>query len=124
MTPMNLTDYQAVALRTAKPLSFEMNLMHAGLGLSSEAGEIASAIKAHTIYGKELDIINVIEEAGDILWFLTLLCNTLGLTLEEVAAANISKLSARYPNLSFDAGHAINRDLGAEAKALSSAIKA
>lgn len=122
MEPLALDQYQAVALRTAKPLTLEMNLMHAGLGLTSEAGEIASAIKAHAIYGKELDIINQIEEAGDVLWFLTLLCHTLGLTLEEIAAANIAKLSRRYPDLSFNVEHALNRDLGGEAQALSQVL--
>lgn len=122
MKTITLEQYQAGALRTAKPLSYEMNLMHAGLGLTSEAGEVASAIKAHVIYGKELDIVNLIEEAGDTLWFLTLLCHTLGLTLEEIAAANIAKLSRRYPDLSFNADHALNRDTSKEAQAISEAI--
>jgi NTP pyrophosphatase (non-canonical NTP hydrolase) len=122
MKTITLEQYQEVALRTAKPLDFQMNLLHAGLGLTSEAGEVASAIKAHVIYGKELDVVNIIEEAGDTLWFLLLLCRTLGLSLEEIATANIAKLSRRYPDLKFVADHAINRDTAEEAKAVEQAV--
>lgn len=122
MKNITLEQYQVVALRTAKPLDFQMNLLHSSLGLASEAGEVASAIKAHVIYGKELDVVNIIEEAGDLLWFLMLLARTMGWTLEDIAAANIAKLSTRYPRGTFDAAHATMRDLGKEAQALERAL--
>ena len=35
------------------------------------------------------------HELGDVLWYLTMLCTELNLTLEEVAEANINKLADR-----------------------------
>lgn len=84
-------------MRTAKQGDTAFNLNHSALGLAGEAGEYADAIKRHTIYGKELDVANAIEELGDALWFVALGCTTLGVTIEDVALANIHKLAARYP---------------------------
>jgi hypothetical protein len=42
----------------------------------------------------------------------------LGSTWEEVFEMNIKKLEKRYPNLRFEAEHAINRDVGAEQDAM------
>ena len=74
------------------------DLLHAALGLTSEVGELADPIKKAMFYGKPLDVENIKEEAGDLLWYLAgPLCRALGCTLEELAAANIAKLKARYP---------------------------
>lgn len=91
--------YQMLAMRTAKDMgSFQMNLIHGALGISSDAGELVDAIKKHTIYGKELDIHNCVEEIGDCLWFLALLCYCLGTNMDLVMKANIEKLAIRYPD--------------------------
>lgn len=82
---------------------------HMATGLSGEAGELIDAIKKHCIYQKPLDIENVKEEAGDILFYLTGLLNDLGLTLEECIEANHEKLSKRYPNLKYTNEDAIKR---------------
>ena len=37
-------------------------LLHAGIGLSTEAGEFLDALKKHIFYGKELDRVNLKEE--------------------------------------------------------------
>lgn len=95
---MLLNDYQEQAMRTNKWLPTKEALVHGALGMASEAGELATAIKAHVVYGKELDRNNVVEELGDLLWFLQLTAITLGVSLEQVAQANITKLRARYPN--------------------------
>lgn len=94
---MKLNEYQALARRTAKPLEGLAILEHAVLGLTSEAGELATALKAHKIYGKPLDHVNVLEELGDHLWFITEGCAFLGISLEDVAKANIAKLRKRFP---------------------------
>lgn len=102
MTPVTST-YQNAAMRTAKDMgSTKMNLIHGALGVSSDAGELVDAIKKHTIYGKELDFDNVIEELGDVLWFCALICHTIGTNLDCVMAANIAKLAKRYPEMYTD----------------------
>ena len=45
---------------------------HLYCGLLDEIGELASAYKKHVGYGKELDLVNVKEELGDIFYFLIL----------------------------------------------------
>ena len=68
--------YQQEAMRTANLKDFYFNLVHAQMGLTSEAGEFTDAVKKHRIYNKPLDIPNLIEEIGDILWFCALACET------------------------------------------------
>ena len=93
-----LDKYTELAMRTAKDMGTEqMNLIHAALGISSDAGELVDAIKKHVIYRKPLDMENVLEEIGDCLWFLALAANTLGVPLSMIAMNNIGKLAKRYP---------------------------
>lgn len=94
-----IEDYEEAAMRTAKEMgSFEMNLIHAAMGLSSDAGEFVDCIKKFAIYGKELDKENAIEELGDVLWFVVLAGHTLDVSLREIMQANINKLAIRYPD--------------------------
>ena len=97
------SDYEAAALRTAKDMgSVPMNLIHAAMGLSSDAGEFVDCIKKHTIYGKKLDRENAIEELGDVLWFVALACQNLECSMAQVMQANIDKLALRYPDVYSD----------------------
>lgn len=89
--------YQQLAMRTAKPLPVQDDLLHAALGLTGEAGEFADCIKKHWVYGQALDRENAIEEIGDLLWFCALACNALDIDMGQVAAMNIDKLRKRYP---------------------------
>lgn len=91
--------YQQLAMRTAKAMSREHNLIHAALGLTGEAGEFADCIKKNFVYGRELDRENAAEELGDILWFVALACDTLGVSMVDVASQNLAKLRKRYPTV-------------------------
>lgn len=93
-----MNDYQKQALRTAKRVDMQFDLNHAALGLCGEAGEFADAIKKANVYGKQLDRLNAIEELGDILWYVALACESLGVNMSEVAEQNLIKLSLRYPD--------------------------
>jgi len=96
---ITLIEYQEAALRTAKDMgSLQQNLIHAALGITSEAGEISSIIKAACVYNKEIDIAHLIEEAGDCLWFLALAAKCSGVSLEDIARDNIRKLRTRFPS--------------------------
>lgn len=80
-------------------LQKEMRLMHVVIGLSGEVGEIATAVQRAVYYKKgEIDAINLKEEIGDIMWYVALMCNTMGFSLEDVMQSNIRKLQARYPD--------------------------
>ncbi len=74
-----------------------MRLLHMGIGMSGEAGEIIDSLKKHVIYGKELDKVNLVEECGDVLWYMANMLDELGVSFEEVMAQNAAKLQKRYP---------------------------
>ena len=67
---MNFIEYSPLALRTLKPFPHDQQVQHALLGMVTEAGELADAIKKHVIYGKPLDKVNVMEEIADLMWYL------------------------------------------------------
>lgn len=121
---MNPTDYVDGAIRTESPVeSFNLGnlaldagkirLLHATMGLCTESGELADQLKKHLFYGKELDRVNLIEEAGDLLWYLAILLDELDTTFGEVMSSNIAKLRSRYPE-KFTPKQAAQRDLGKE----------
>lgn len=93
-----LNEYQKLAMRTAKAMpTYQDDLHHAALGIAGEAGEFADAVKKFTIYSKDLNVANAIEELGDLLWYIALAANSLETSLEDIATANIVKLKVRYP---------------------------
>jgi len=95
------------------------DLLHATLGVVTEAGELADQIKRHYFYGTELDIPNIEEEIGDTLFYLARLIDLLDLTFEDIMQKNIDKLRARYPD-KFSKTKAIVRDLKKERAVLES----
>ena len=115
---MNLNEYQYKATRTMSNLDGTlMNIIHMLLGIGTELGELQDQYKKHIAYGRKLDIVNVEEEIGDIMWYIANLCTVLNLKLETVLDQNIEKLEARYPE-KFLQEKAENRDLDKERKVL------
>jgi NTP pyrophosphatase (non-canonical NTP hydrolase) len=92
-------------------------ILHAAMGLSTEAGELLDAMKKHVFYGKPLDIVNLQEELGDIFWYAAILADTCHFTFEDTMEKNIAKLKARYPD-KFTENDAVNRNLETERKIL------
>jgi NTP pyrophosphatase (non-canonical NTP hydrolase) len=83
--------------------------MHAAIGISGEAGEIDDAIKKSIYYGKELDVENIKEECGDLLWYMAILLHDIGSSFDEVMGQNIVKLRKRYPSGHFTEKDALER---------------
>lgn len=65
------------------------------LGLVGEAGEVAEKTKKVLRDGTPMDRELLKLELGDVLWYLTRLCDEYGFTLREVAQANADKLDSR-----------------------------
>ena len=80
---------------------FRLELIHMIMGISGEAGELLDAVKKHVIYNKDLDFENVIEELGDIEFFMEGARQVLNISREECLAHNIKKLSIRYGELTY-----------------------
>ena len=74
----------------------EAHLVHMVLGISGEAGELLDTVKKFAIYKKPLDLDNVIEELGDLEFYMQGLRYQLGITREQTLQHNISKLTKRY----------------------------
>ena len=67
---MKFADYIPLAMRTCKELPPEEHVMHMALGIAGEMGEIIDALKKHHIYGKILDQANIVEEVGDVAYYV------------------------------------------------------
>jgi len=70
--------------------------LHMAVGIAGEAGELLDAIKKHVIYDKEPDLTNIIEELGDLEFYMEGLRQRYGISRDETLAANIVKLGKRY----------------------------
>ena len=80
-------------------------LMTAAFGISAEAGEFTEVIKKIFLQGKpynEDNVFHLKRELGDICWYIAQACMALDTTFEEVLQMNYEKLSARYPEGTFD----------------------
>jgi NTP pyrophosphatase (non-canonical NTP hydrolase) len=96
---MQLDDYQREASRTRNPaLSERDRRMDAASGLAEESGEVLGLVRKHLMQGKPLDRQQLVHELGDALWCLAAVASDAGITLSEVAAANVAKLRARHPD--------------------------
>jgi NTP pyrophosphatase (non-canonical NTP hydrolase) len=87
-------------------------LMTAAFGISAEAGEFTEVIKKIFLQGKpynEDNVFHLKRELGDICWYIAQACMALDTTFEEVLQMNYEKLSARYPEGTFDVFCSENR---------------
>jgi NTP pyrophosphatase (non-canonical NTP hydrolase) len=106
---MELDEYQQLALRTAGHREDrEKVLTYTALGLTGESGEVAEIIKKAFYHGHALDREALHKELGDVLWYLAVMADGLGFSLDEIARANVAKLRARYPE-GFSEARSIHR---------------
>ncbi len=133
---MNANKYQKLAMRTndgkasdrliGKMQEYDMKfsnehndnesvdiggIFNACLGLSGEVGEFNDMIKKWVFHEKDLDMEHAKKEAGDILWYVAMLCESFGWNMGEITQMNVDKLIARYPE-GFDVERANNRAEG------------
>lgn len=103
------TQYAAMVTAKKKPgtdIAAQMSggqadALHMAVGVAGEAGELLDAIKRFAIYQKPLDRANVIEELGDLEFFMEGLRQRLHITREETLESNMTKLGTRYSSGSY-----------------------
>ncbi len=110
---MDIKEYIKQSERTLIDQGQDSNLLHGAIGISTEAGEILDAFKKNIYYKKELDVVNLKEEIGDVMWYVAILCRELNLDMGDILQTNIDKLKARYPD-KFTNHQALFRDLKTE----------
>lgn len=67
---MNWNEYLEASSRTCPNLGDKKsNLRHMNWGIETEKGELVDIFKRNLAYKKEIDLVNVFEELGDILWY-------------------------------------------------------
>jgi NTP pyrophosphatase (non-canonical NTP hydrolase) len=96
---MDFNEYQQKSRKTALYPAIGHPVIYPTLGLVNEAGEVAGKIKK-VFRDKDGHISEDTRQAlkaelGDVLWYLAQVSTELGLTLDEVAEANITKLFSR-----------------------------
>lgn len=74
----------------------DCDAIHMLMGICGEAGELLDAVKKAAIYRKPLDMRNVVEELGDIEFYLEGFRQTFGLSRDRILVENMRKLSRRY----------------------------
>lgn len=96
---MDFDAYQRESRKTWSVIPVDDPIVYPTLGLANEVGEVAGKIKKifrdrHGVIS-DADREALKHELGDVLWYLTQICTQLGLSLEDVAQANIDKLASR-----------------------------
>ncbi len=90
-------------------------LLTAALGISAEAGEFTEVVKKIILQGKTYNkesVFHMKRELGDICWYLSQAFMALDTNFEEILHMNYEKLSARYPEGTFDVYRSENRAEG------------
>lgn len=95
---MTFEEYQKLALGSEQKKD-EQGLIISLLGLAGEAGELLTAYKKYLRDGEAHQLYNssIIEELGDLLWYLTNTASKFNLSLAEIAKANLTKVKSRWP---------------------------
>jgi len=106
---MKPSEYIKKAVRTeAKEYKFgELNgvtprIEHAVMGIVTEAGELMHDVKRAKVYNKKFEAEHLLENTGDLFWYIALLCDAMNVSFEELWEESIKKLEERFPEKKFD----------------------
>ena len=73
------------------------DIWHAVTGIVTEAGELMDTVKKLVVYNKPLDTTNIVEELGDLEFYMEQVRQNLGLSRIVIIQENMRKLARRYP---------------------------
>ena len=98
-------DYQSF-LESLSALDGEGSNIHrlltAAVGISAEGGEFMEIVKKMVFQGKPWNHDNrehLIIELGDVMWYVMQACAALDVSIEDVVAGNVEKLTVSYTHL-------------------------
>ena len=96
-----MEEYQKLSSGTFKPAeAIEdekiIHLLDWCLGLSGETGEVLDLIKHKVFHKEKADLMELAKELGDVMWYVSAICTTCEISLDDVQKLNILKLQHRY----------------------------
>jgi NTP pyrophosphatase (non-canonical NTP hydrolase) len=83
-------------LKKLKPTPSQCELLHAAIGVAGEAGELLDAVRKHVFDGQPLDGDNIIEELGDLCFYLEAAMQAIKMKRADIEELNMAKLFERY----------------------------
>ncbi len=98
---MTFDEYQKIALTTAKKTYDDPMIQNSiwAMGIAGEAGEVIEKWKKIMAYKngrlEEEDIAELAKEMGDVIWYIAVLADSLGLSFEQIMQMNTKKLADR-----------------------------
>ncbi len=99
---INIKEYQEACKKTAKKgESRKMEICNWGLGIVGEAGDVASCIKKDIFHENSKVREGIKENVGDMMWYIGMICNFYGWSLDEILSENLEKLEKRYASGKF-----------------------
>lgn len=107
---INFNQYQKEAFDLISEDGKKDMVLNGVLGLAGESGECCDIVKKNRFQGHELNKEHLIEELGDVMWYIAETASGLGVTLEEVAQYNLDKLHKRYHGNHFNKEDSIHRN--------------
>lgn len=118
-TLTGLTDMTIDELEDAETvLDINPRVFHAILGTATESVELLEALEFN---GKEMDLVNIGEEFGDLNWYQAIFCDAAGIKWKDILDTNANKLfkakEARYKE-GFSDDEANKRNLDGERNVL------
>lgn len=111
---MTFDEFQTGVMRTASDICKANNenmLLNGILGAAGESGEMVDLMKKQLFQGHPFNREHYIKECGDVLYYLALIAESLGTTLEDIAITNNKKQLECYPD-GFDSEKSLHRKKG------------
>ena len=96
-----MNTYQKEAAKTIESCNYDLSKednqkLYAALGLHGEAGEVTELIKKDLFKYRTISKTHLIEELGDLMWYLTTICTLYDINLADVIDFNLEKIKERY----------------------------
>ena len=94
---MEISRYQYLS-QLVSPTVKQSDKMHVGiLGMAEHVGNMAVMLREYWYKDVNMDYVKLVDELGDMMWFLAEFCQGLNIGLETVALNNLAKLRREYP---------------------------
>jgi NTP pyrophosphatase (non-canonical NTP hydrolase) len=74
------------------------DVTHGILGIAGEASELVQHLYSAITTEGQINSLAISKEIGDVLWYIAILADAIGVPLEQIMEENIAKLKARYPD--------------------------